>query len=266
MPASLLGVTQLPSLLLLHGVGDDGNCLQPFVRALEIPNLVVRTPDAPAHGGRLAAPGEDVNWEDMVDEAIDHAATMARDAGPAGVVVGGHSMGSAVAMGVAERHPELVRGLYLEDPPFWDGTAGDLDEAAGPADLADLWHWFTDVQRGTLADAIAAARRDHPNWPQDEFEPWARAKMSVDAETFAEPKSWVRERWAELAPRVTCPALVLAGDPARGSLLGRSAAQMLAELPGWTVKRLPGAGHDVRRDERESAARLLREFLLTLAA
>jgi pimeloyl-ACP methyl ester carboxylesterase len=258
-------MTELPALLLLHGVGDDGACLQPFVRALGLPGLVARTPDAPAHGGRRAAPGADVNWADMFAEAQAHAAEMAGAAGPAGVVVGGHSMGSAVALSLAARRPDLVAGLWLEDPPFWD-TAGDEPVTdVGPTDLTDLFNWFSGLQRGTLADAIRAARADHPSWPADEYEPWARAKLAVDAGTFATPKVWVRSGWSHFAAAVRCPTLVVAGETSRGGLLGERAAAFMATLPGWTVHRLPGTGHDVRRDDRPASTRALREFLLSLA-
>lgn len=258
-------VSQLPALLLLHGVGDDGGCLQPFTRALEVPNLVVRTPNAPAHGGRRGAPGADVNWADMVYEAQAHAIELQQAAGPAGVIVGGHSMGSAIALSLAARRPDLVRGLWLEDPPFWDHSSDIPLEDAGPVDLSDLYAWFSGMQQGTLADAIVGARRDHPNWPDDEYEPWARAKLSVDADAFATAKVWVRDGWTHFASDVRCPTVVVAGEPSRGGMLGEAAATYMAALPGWTVHRIPGAGHDVRRDDRPTTTRLLREFLLSLA-
>jgi pimeloyl-ACP methyl ester carboxylesterase len=258
-------MTELPALLLLHGVGDDGGCLQPFVRALEIPNLMVRTPDAPAHGGRRAAPGADVNWLDMLGEATAHAEAMLAQAGAAGLVIGGHSMGSAVALSLAARRPDLVRGLWLEDPPAWD-PAGDapVDEV-GLTDLTDLYEWFSGMQRGTLADAVHSARADHPHWPADEYEPWARAKLAVDAGTFATAKVWVRAGWSHFAAAVRCPTVVVAGETSRGGLLGERAGAHMAALPGWAVHRLPGTGHDVRRDDRPTSTRLLREFLLSLA-
>src|SRR5205085_8490496 len=35
-------------------------------------------------------------------------------------VVVGHSLGAVVGACLAARRPELVRGLFLEDPPFYD--------------------------------------------------------------------------------------------------------------------------------------------------
>lgn len=258
-------MVQLPSLLLLHGVGDSGECLQPFVRALELPTLVSRTPDAPAHGGRRAAIGADVNFNDMVREAQDHAGQMLLEAGPAGIVIGGHSMGAAVALAVAAHRPETVRGLWLEDPPFSNiGDDGSAENAA-PSDLSPLYAWLSGMQQGTLADAISAARTDHPVWPADEFRPWAQAKLAVDAGAFATPKVWIQHGWSCLAALVACPTVVVAGETAHGGLLGVPAASYMATLPGWTVHRIPRAGHDVRRDDRPATTHLLREFLLSLA-
>jgi pimeloyl-ACP methyl ester carboxylesterase len=137
-------MTALPALLLMHGVGDDGACWAPFVRRLRqrpgLADLLVVTPDAPAHGGRRAQPGQTIAWPDLLAEAIAEAeALVARTGGP--ILVGGHSMGSMVALGVAANRPDLVRATYLEDPPLMhalpDGVSdvGDESPADAPPDV-----------------------------------------------------------------------------------------------------------------------------------
>ena len=117
-------MTALPALLLMHGVGDDGACWRPFVRRLHsrpgLADLLVATPDAPAHGGRHAQPGQTIAWPDLLAEAIATAEELvARSGGP--IVVGGHSMGSMVALGVATNRADLVVATFLEDPPLMQG-------------------------------------------------------------------------------------------------------------------------------------------------
>ncbi|MGB8021454.1 MAG: alpha/beta hydrolase [Candidatus Nanopelagicales bacterium] len=252
--------TRLPGLLLLHGVGDDGSCWGPFLRALDLPDLQVATPDAPAHGGRMAEPGQTIAWSDLLADAVAQARRLVVETGGP-IVVGGHSMGAAVALGVAATHPELAVALFLEDPPFTASIAEDDQEPAdSPTDLTDLEAWILLLQTATLEELIDSAREEHPDWDPAEYEPWARSKYAVDADAFSEPVHWVRNGWGASARRVTCPVVVAAGLPERGSVLAPEAEADLVAMPGWTVNRLP-AGHDVRRDSPAQAAALLRELI-----
>ena len=61
------------------------------------------------------------------------------------IVVGGHSMGSGTALGVAAQRPDLVNGLWLEDPPLFTSMAEaehapTVDSAVALAVLRD---WLT---------------------------------------------------------------------------------------------------------------------------
>jgi pimeloyl-ACP methyl ester carboxylesterase len=250
----------LPGLLLMHGVGDDGACWGPFVahlRALDLADLRIATPDAPAHGGRRATPGHTVAAADLLAEAVAHAEDLAAATGGP-IVVGGHSMGSAVALALAASRPDLAVGLWLEDPPLFTSMAEDdaLGTDDTPVPLTELHDWFADLQARPLDAVVAAARADHPTWEPAEYEPWARAKQSVDVAAFTRPVPWVAAGWARHARAVACPTVVAAGDPALGAIVSPRAEADLAALPGWTVHRLP-AGHDVRRDAPAQTAALL---------
>lgn len=258
-------MTRLPGLVLLHGAGDDGTCWGPFVRSLGLPDLQVVTPDAPAHGGRRAGPGETIAWADLLAAAV--AATEAHVQATGGpVVVGGHSMGASTALGVAATRPDLALALFLEDPPFSGHMADDAPEpGVKPVDLIRLHDWFAGMQSATLDHVIATARFEHPHWDPDEYEPWARSKQAVDVEAFARPVATVGPGWATLARRVTCPTVVVAGDPHFGAVVSLSAGNDLARLPGWTIHRLP-VSHDVRRDAPGETQRILRDLILSIAA
>lgn len=246
-------------VILWHGVGDDGACWAPFIASLgPLPGVVLRTPDAPAHGGRRAGPGQQPSWHDRLAEGIATTEALVQSVGGP-VIVGGHSMGSTTALGVAAERPELVTALFLEDPPF-AGTGSVVPGDEPMASSQQLYDWLVGLQSASLAEVSAGARYDHPDWPDDEYEPWARAKQAVDVTPFAEPVPWIGGGWRSLAPRVSCPVVVVAGQEDMGSLLTAEAEAVIATLPGWVVHRVP-AGHDVRRDARQATGQILRALI-----
>ena len=195
-----------------------------------------------------AAPnaGQTIAWPDLLAEAIAEAeALVARTGGP--IVVGGHSMGSMVALGVAANRPDLVVATFLEDPPLMQGLPAEGSaawteraEPPTPVDVSEFGDWFAELQSIPLADVVAAARTDHPTWDEEEYEIWAHAKQSVDRAAFTEPVVWVHADTERLLRTAPAPVVVAAGLPELGGLVAPEAEASLRALPGWSVHRLPG--------------------------
>ncbi|MBA2461438.1 MAG: alpha/beta fold hydrolase [Actinobacteria bacterium] len=97
-------------LLLLHGLGGAAaNWIELLPSALE--RYRVLAPDLPGHGrsGRLPACADVTAFADVVAGLVEREA-----AAPA--LVAGHSFGGLIALRLAERRPDLVRGLLLAAP------------------------------------------------------------------------------------------------------------------------------------------------------
>jgi pimeloyl-ACP methyl ester carboxylesterase len=97
-------------VVLLHGLGGGALNWVELLPALAERHRVV-VPDLPGHGrsGRLPPRASMSAYADAVGALIEH-----EQAAPA--LLAGHSFGGLVALRLAQRRPELVRGLLLAAP------------------------------------------------------------------------------------------------------------------------------------------------------
>ena len=73
--------------------------------------------------------------------------------------------------------------------------------------------------------------------------------------------------WPAIVQRITCPALLITADPARGALVtAEGAAALRALVPQLRVAHVPGAGHNIRREQFAPYLALVRAFLAEAAA
>lgn len=99
-----------PPVVLLHGLGGAAlNWIELLPSLLERHRVVV--PDLPGHGrsGRLPPRATMTTYAEAVAGLIEH-----EGASPA--LLAGHSFGGLVALRLAQRRPQLVRGLLLAAP------------------------------------------------------------------------------------------------------------------------------------------------------
>jgi pimeloyl-ACP methyl ester carboxylesterase len=114
---------------------------------------------------------------------------------------------------------------------------------------------------------IARGRAASPSWADEEFGPWAEAKLRVSKHFTNELRLPRGQEWRELLPKVTCPLLLVTSDPERGGIVTPEAAEVAQQLqPGLRVVRLSGAGHNIRREQFEAFVDTLRDFLGAPAA
>lgn len=243
-------------VLFLHGFGDYGDCWRGLVARLP-QALDVTLFDSLGHGHS----GIPVTGCDSIGRR-DATITLLREQIGCAVLIG-HSMGAATAVAVAAAEPELVAALVLEDPPWWESA---LDtEHRDPLKIArgePIVQWIEGMQQQTLAQVVDDARREHPGWDEIEYEDWARSKQrmnlaSVDLPFRDIPES-VRAQWSA----ITCPTLLLTGNPGQGALVTDSVAeQFLDTVAAGERSHHIGASHDVRRDCATDVSAAIIEFL-----
>lgn len=101
-----------PVFVLVHGIGVSSRYFERLVPALAEEGRVVAL-DLPGFGkAKPYRPGRGLS----IAEFADSVAALLDDAGIADAVVIGHSMGTQVAVCLAARRPDLVRGLALLGP------------------------------------------------------------------------------------------------------------------------------------------------------
>lgn len=239
------------SIVLLHGLSDTRRTYDPIVDHLAPARLLVAD---------LRGHGESPHGESY--RAGDYAADVAElieaeGAGPAVIV--GHSLGGLTASALAAARPDLVRGIFLEDPPLFEGDAevraASPAAAFFPAFVAAVRSWQAagaDVAEvaaatgsqpsphgGTVTERVGAAVVE------------ARARGLLRFDPRAMDAAIVGSTWEGYDPTapVDCPVTVLRADPAVGAVfLPENEAPYRAAVPHAEVVVAPGQAHGIHGD------------------
>lgn len=248
-------------IVALHGVTDSAATLVDLASHWG-PRWRVVCVDHPSHGlsprlpvDRLDDPIPEVIAE--VSRVVERCAVGSRDGA---VVVYGHSMGGAVATGIALEHPEWVRGLILEDPALLtaEQEAQYLSDAATRSERHAL----------ALADPVGQASwqlEGHPNCSPTELAGWLQAKALFDP-AFAD-SGRVGLRREGLLEALQVPTLLVTGTE-EGSIFGPAGLEEIAALGNPLVRGalIPAASHVVHRDQLEAFLAVADDFLADLGA
>jgi pimeloyl-ACP methyl ester carboxylesterase len=246
-----------PALLLAHGAGGgiEGNFGLVLGDLARDHTLV--GPHYPGAGASPLPPGR-LELDDLADQLVAAAVAAGQDS----FAVLGESLGSAVAVRIAARHPDRVRALVLTagfpvaDPVLdlaarlvdalaeaerWDDLARFAHlSCLSPRELADLRP--ADVEAGTRATLAAM-----PPGMRAHFDLVSRVDVRSDL------------------GRLSAPTLVVAPSGDR-LVLPESSHRLAAGIPGAELVELPGAGHVLNEADRAVWLRHVRRFLGGLPA
>jgi pimeloyl-ACP methyl ester carboxylesterase len=239
-----------PPILLLHGLMGRASTWWPVARWLTRHGRVVGL-DARGHGRnphRRAC--------DTATFVADLAAAVHElDLAPAVVI--GHSMGGLHGLALAAEHPELVRGLVVEDMAV-DQRGRSTDDwkpvfDAWPVPFHSLGHvreFF-----GDQADYFAECVEERADGYH----------LIADLEQlYAIAAEWGRTSYWPLLPRVRCPLLVLEAE--RTLMPAEQLAAMAAATPHGRHAVVPDAGHLLHADAPDFYRGAVEAFLAGLPA
>jgi pimeloyl-ACP methyl ester carboxylesterase len=244
------------AVLLLHGVAGSA-------RTYAWLDMEAVRLDFRGHGASDRAPGT-YRLEHYVEDALSVLGSV----GPS--FLAGHSLGGVVAWTCAQQRPDLVTGLFLEDPPLFMGEPAE--HTGNPAIQA-----FLQMREAVLRWQAAGAS-------EAEVTAVLRAEVLPDGRTFADlqtdealdargyalthldPELLDRVvdgsllAAADTVAPVSVPTFILAADDAMGAAFPTRHEQRLAEThPDVEVVRLPGATHTIH-DERAYRDEWLRQL------
>lgn len=248
------GGSEKPVIILLHGVMDDGLGWIPAARDLQ-GNFDVIMTDARGHG-KTGGALKDFTYRLLADDvaALIGALELKK------VYLFGHSMGAMTAAMAAASYPELVRAVVLEDPPFREDAPVQAESEQAAAQLVQFFQSILALKDLPPEQRLAGAHQYNPLWDEVELEPWIESKISFNPEVFQHLEHGVA--WREILPRISCPVLLVTGDPASHAIVTPPVAQEAANL--WQqgeVIHIAGAGHCIHRDRYAETMPQIQAFL-----
>jgi len=238
-----------PPLVLCHGITDAGLAWTRIAQAWQDHFDMIMV-DARGHG-RSDKPEHGYS-------AAGHAADVA------GLIEGlglgqpaliGHSMGASSVAVLAGHYPHLVKRIVLEDPPWRDSEQPAADRRTHFQELIARY------QTMTRAEIVAYGRENNPTWDDEALWIWSEGKTLVSPNVtgfISEPAA----PWQTVAAKISCPTLLVTGDPAAGAIVSpETAAALAAAQPNIQIAHISGAGHNIRRDQLAAYLEVVSTFL-----
>ncbi len=251
-----------PPLILVHGLGGaaaNWTLLAP--RLATAHRLLV--PDLPGHGGSSPAPAAPT-----LNPFADAVAALAQREDLLPAVVVGHSLGGVVALRLALRRPDAVRGVALAAPAGISSTARRAELAFATVSAIRLGRYVAAVRplvaRSRLLRAAVFGHwevSDTAAFPPIAVEAFlSGTAIHTDVETAG--RALFREDPRAGLDRLGCPSLVLWG--ARDHLVPVGDGIEYARRLGAPLRIVADCGHLLIGERPEACADAILSFVATL--
>jgi pimeloyl-ACP methyl ester carboxylesterase len=244
-----------PVLVLAHGSSDDGLCWTNLARELTSDFDIIMY-DARGHG--LSDPP---SASDPAEVQVEDLAGLIKELKLIKPILMGHSMGSSTVAWFAAKYPDIPRGIILEDPGLASRRPGSPGSSGAPIDREKRKAEILVRNNQSQEQLVAQCRKDTPNWESSECDYWAASKRSHHPNT-ALGTVGNRPPMSELFPQIMAPTLILKAD-AQGDLRKEN-EQIASLLKKGKIVHIEGAGHSVRRDQKQRLLEVLKPFLAGL--
>jgi len=172
----------------------------------------------------------------------------------------GHSLGGAVVRRLAAEHADALAAVVIEDSKLWHRSEYTPDEAEafGQERLASARRPFPDLVQAEMDNDPRLSYRQAMEKAQ-------RLANTADG-VFLGIRNGVElaegEEYADLLPRITCPALLIRGETERGGVVDEAdAARQQALAPHLSVVQVPDVGHGIHGQQPEAFATAVLDFL-----
>jgi len=241
---------QKPVLIMAHGSSDDGLCWTNLATEFAAQYDIIMY-DARGHG--LSDPPK---ADDPADAQAEDLASLIKALSIIKPIVMGHSMGSSATAWFAAKYPDVPRAVILEDP-----NLATRRPASVVTDPEARRKSILEGNNRTWDEIYAGCLKNSPKWGVSECAYWTESKRRHHPYT-ASGTAAMRPAMQELLPKITAPTLILKAD-AQGEL--RQQNETTAKLlPKGTIVHITGAGHNVRRENKEMTVSEMRKFLASL--
>lgn len=240
-----------PPMILAHGSSDDGLCWTALAKELAA-NYDLILPDARGHG--LSDPPA---ASDPVDVQVEDLAGFIRELKLTKPIMMGHSMGASSVAWFAAKYPDIPRAVILEDPGLGPRPGG----AAASADREQRRAQILARNNTAYEDMVAQCMKNSPTWGLEECRVWAPSKLRHHPDTVLRGQG-DRPPMTEILGKITAPTLILKADAAPDVRKQNDETARL--LKNGKLVHIDGAGHNVRREQKQRLLDALRPFLASL--
>lgn len=243
-----------PPLLILPSMTRSWKSFLPIIPALT-PDWHVYALDYRGHGKSGRVPGG-YKASDYYEDLKAFIFQMFTEP----VVLLGHSMGSGMSLTFADEYPERLRGLILGD--------ASLDQELHIEKMTTrvMQRFYTSAQRlaGKPKEELVALfeNRGTPTEDAEEISQLDPGVLEYHAQ--GRLKEYLEGLSNPNFHRITCPVLLIQGNPAKGALLSDGeVSRVLSEHSNISHVKIEHAGHDLgfRRGELEPFIQVVLDFL-----